>query len=123
MLVPLATSTPPPSLKLSKLAPLPEYKRDSTDIELDSLEIESPSSLYIASSSFNFNAANNTPQKRKQKLSDSSRRQIDTTTMRLTSFPQVSTLASKLRKSFRGGVRAHIKKSLTTPEFIMNRSS
>ena len=59
-LVPLATSTPPPSLKLSKLAPLPEYKRDSTDIELDSLEIESPSSLYIASSSFNFNAANNT---------------------------------------------------------------
>ena len=60
-LVPLATSTPPPSLKLSKLAPLPEYKRDSTDIELDSLDIESPSSLYIhASSSFNYNAANNT---------------------------------------------------------------
>ena len=111
---PIAASTPPPSLKLNKLEPLPEYKRDSTD----SIELES---LYIAPS-LNHNAANNTvslyaincfklfqPQKRKQNLSDSSRRQIDSTTLgltSLTSFPQMSqTLASKfssIRKSFRG---------------------
>ena len=49
---PIAASTPPPSLKLNKLEPLPEYKRDSTD----SIELES---LYIAPS-LNQNAANNT---------------------------------------------------------------
>ena len=83
------------------------------------------------------------PQKRKQNLSDSSRRQIDSTTLgltSLTSFPQMSqTLASKfssIRKSFRGSKNS-IKKvwnlsflnfvtylqSLTTPEFSLNRSN
>ena len=58
-IVPIATSTPPPTAKLNKLAPLPEYKRDSPEsIDLDSLELES--SLYIPSSSYNQNAANNT---------------------------------------------------------------